>query len=308
VLDFARYLEAKRTVDDRALNRVTLDRFRLELTALPNPRVLELGAGIGSMVERLVDWGVLSSADYTLLDVDPALLARARERLEQWAEQRGALASSNADGSLRIRGAHGLDLTIRTRAAELERLHEPGARYDAVIACAVLDLVDVPSVLPALWPCLEPHGSFWFCINFDGETVFTPEDPLDSRIFSLYHRTMDERRRGGARSGDSRTGRHLFEHLRRAGARILASGSSDWVVFADSGKYPAREAEFLLAILAFIEDALAQEPALDSAPFADWLDRRRAQVTSGELVYLAHQLDFVGLKPVQAGERSSPDA
>jgi hypothetical protein len=48
------YLLAKRTVDDRALHRGVFDRLRSELP--PRPRILEIGAGAGTMVARALDW------------------------------------------------------------------------------------------------------------------------------------------------------------------------------------------------------------------------------------------------------------
>ena len=51
--------------------------------------------------------------------------------------------------------------------------------------------------------------------------------------------SMGERVRHGRPAGDSRSGRHLFAHLRRAGARLLAAGASDWVVHAQPSGYPA---------------------------------------------------------------------
>jgi UTP:GlnB (protein PII) uridylyltransferase len=41
-------------------------------------------SGLGTMLERLVDWNVLARAEYTLLDADAALLASARERLKRF--------------------------------------------------------------------------------------------------------------------------------------------------------------------------------------------------------------------------------
>jgi hypothetical protein len=32
---------------------------------------------------------------------------------------------------------------------------------------------------------------------------------------------------------------------------------------------------------------------LDKAAFADWLSQRREQIERGELVYIAHQMDFL---------------
>ena len=58
---YARYLAAKKTVDDRALNRYIWQRLHQEISARPNLlRIVELGAGIGTMVERLVEWGLLA--------------------------------------------------------------------------------------------------------------------------------------------------------------------------------------------------------------------------------------------------------
>jgi hypothetical protein len=110
---------------------------------------------------------------------------------------------------------------------------------------------------------------------------------------------MDERVRYGRPAGDSRTGRRLFHHLRDAGAPVLAAGSSDWVVSADpDGNYPGDEAYFLHSILSTIQNALRSRPDwVEPADLADWLAMRRRQLAAGELVYIAHQLDFVGRGP-----------
>jgi hypothetical protein len=100
---------------------------------------------------------------------------------------------------------------------------------------------------------------------------------------------MDARPTGG----DSRTGRQLFEYLGCRGASILAAGASDWVVHAHDGQYPADEKYFLQFVLRFIEDALKQNKELNAAAFGDWLARRSEQIERGELVYIAHQMDFL---------------
>ena len=99
-----------------------------------------------------------------------------------------------------------------------------------LIANAVLDLVDVPAILPGLLRLLVPGGVYWFTINYDGESIFAPGHPHDNQVMQAYHRDMDERVRYGRPAGDSRTGRRLFHYLRAAGAPALAAGASDWVV------------------------------------------------------------------------------
>src|SRR6516164_7233990 len=293
-LDYARYLAAKTTVDDRALNRHVLPEL-CRLMRAGAPRVLEVGAGLGTMVARLTDWGVVRAGEYVLLDADRRLLDRSRRWLCDWAAARGLRSDLLPDG-LRVG-----DIRVRLVHAELDSYLAAahGAPADVLIANAVLDLVDVPAVLPGLLRSLVPGGVYWFTINYDGESIFAPGHPHDDQIMRAYHRDMDERLRYGRPAGDSRTGRRLFHHLWAAGAPALAAGSSDWVVSAGpDGNYPDDEAYFLHSILRTIQNALrSREDQVEPGDLADWLAVRGRQLAAGELVYIAHQLDFVGRSP-----------
>jgi SAM-dependent methyltransferase len=291
---YARYLTAKTTVDDRALNRPVLAELR-RLMPPGAPRVLEVGAGLGTMAARLLDWGVVGAGEYILLDADRPLLDHSRRWLRDWAAARGLRTDLLPDG-LQIG-----DLRVRLVHAELGSYLETDhrAEADVLIANAVLDLVDVPAILPGLLRLLVPGGGYWFTINYDGESIFAPAHPRDDQVMRAYHRDMDERVRYGRPAGESRTGRHLFHQLRAAGAPALAAGSSDWVVSAGpDGNYPADEADFLRSILSTIQDALRRrQDWVDPADLADWLAVRGRQLATGELVYIAHQLDFAGRAP-----------
>jgi SAM-dependent methyltransferase len=291
---YARYLAAKTTVDDRALNRPVLAEL-CRLMPAGAPRVLEIGAGLGTMVARLMDWGAVAGGEYILLDADRQLLDCSRRWLCDWAASRGLRSDLLPDG-LRVG-----DLRVHLVHAELGSYLESadGALADVLIANAVLDLVDVPAVLPGLLRLLVPGGVYWFTINYDGESIFAPGHPHDERIMEAYHRDMDERIRYGRPAGESRTGRRLFHHLRAAGAPALAAGSSDWVVYpGPDGNYPGDEAYFVHAILNTIQNALrGREDRIEPADLASWLAVRRRQLAAGELVYIAHQLDFAGRSP-----------
>jgi len=297
---YARYLAAKTTVDDRALNRHVLAELR-RLMPAGAPRVLEVGAGLGTMVARLMDWGVVGSGEYVLLDTDRQLLDDSRQWLRAWAAARGLRSDLLPDG------LQAGDLRVRLVHAELGSYLETarGAPADVLIANAVLDLVDVPAVLPGLLRLLPPGGVYWFTINYDGESIFEPGHPHDDQVMRAYHRDMDERVRYGRPAGDSRTGRRLFHHLRAAGAPALAAGSSDWVVSAGpDGNYPDDEAYFLGSILSTIRDALRSRPdRVEPADLADWLAVRGRQLAAGELVYIAHQLDFAGRTRLAPGRQ-----
>ncbi|MGA9399298.1 class I SAM-dependent methyltransferase [Haladaptatus sp.] len=290
-MNFQTYLDAKRTVDDRALNRRILHQFSAELPE--SARILEIGAGIGTMVERLHSWERLPRRTrYTALDIDPENIAAARKRL---------LANgfeSHGDG-LRIDDGE-RRLTVSFEVADaIGFAARTDERWDALVGHAVLDLFDLESALPSLLSALEPGGICYFPITFDGGTTFDPPHPLDSRVERLYHEHM------GDSHGSSDAGRRLLAALRAretdvrdrgesgTTTRVLAAGGSDWVVFPQNGSYPGNEARFLRYILETIGSVL-DECDPDRGAFAEWRRTRRRQIERGDLVYVAHQLDVLG--------------
>jgi SAM-dependent methyltransferase len=297
---FTRYLAAKKSVDDRALNWHVWQRLTQALPPAASDglvQVLEIGAGIGTMVERLVEWGLLLQATYTAIDADPETIVEGRRRLPVWMAEHGFHMLEDTPTRQRFE-RHGQDVVVETEAVDFQRFvtFTRGQRaWDLLIAHAVLDLLHLPSTLPTLLSLLRPGGLCYFTIAFDGATILQPEiDPgLDAQIESLYHRTMDQRHIAGRASGDSRTGRHLFAHLRAAGAEILAAGSSDWIIFAGPDGYPGDEAYFLHFIIHTIGTALQGHPQLAPGHLMHWIAQRHAQIEAGSLVYIAHQLDFL---------------
>jgi SAM-dependent methyltransferase len=287
---FPHYLAAKRSVDDRALNRWVWDALSRAIAAqrqtLARPlAVLEVAAGIGTMVERVLDWQLftpsLEGVDYTAIDALPDNIAAAQARLcnlPDWF-------------ALRLEAADVFDFCERPQEQH---------RYDLLIAHAFLDLLDIPSALPRLRKLLRPSGLFYFTINFDGGTILQPaiDEAFDAQIEAAYHRTMDERITDGHPSGDSRCGRHLFGYLANADYQVQAAGSSDWVVHPVGGAYPTDEAYFLQFIVNTMHDALRNESTLINQSGANaldhWIAARHAQIDQGELIYIAHQLDFMG--------------
>ena len=274
---FTRYLAAKQTVDDRSLNHGVWQSLLAHLPSAPLS-ILEVGAGTGTMFERLAGRGFLPrTAGYTAIDADPANIAEARRRLA------GAV----------------WPIEVELEAADVYAFarRERGRRtWDLLIAHAFLDLTDIPRLLPDLFALLPPGGLFYFTINFDGLTILEPpvDVDFDERVIDLYHQTMDERRVDGRPTGGRSAGRTLLTRIPAAGGEIIAAGASDWIVMPSGGRYPADEAYFLHHILGFFEESLSGRPELETGRLATWLRRRRAQIDAGELVLIAHQLDICG--------------
>jgi len=284
---FPHYLLSKQSVDDRSLNKDVLKALTVNLPRQPI-RIIEVGAGIGTMLRRLIRWDVIHQCKYVIVDEIAENIEYASEWVKIWAEQAGFGVERNGE-SLRLFDKL-QDIQIQFEQADvfdfIQKNQEPA---DLLIAHAFLDLLPMPESLSKLLSLT--NGLAWLTINFDGVTTFEPtiDVKLDEKIVKLYHESMDKRTTGG----DSKSGRHLFEYMRNAGVEILEAGASDWVVYAKDGKYPEDEAYFLYFILHFFEESLMGHENLVKEAFAGWLEKRRAQIDNGELIYIAHQMDFL---------------
>ena len=292
------YLEAKRALDDRSINRPVWEAFRKRAVDLAGSgrsdgmRLLEIGAGSGSMVERLASWGVLGELSrrgpvhyVTVEPQEPHIpvlrrrLAR-REELSGWETFHGtgdeylaALSVDSGDGA-----SEGGD-----------------RRADIVIAHAVLDLFSAEEAAALARGLLRPGGLLYATITFDGESFFEPdEEPeLDRRVRDAYHESMARRGKIGAGFG-----RKLLTVLPREGMSVIEAGSSDWILMPREGSYPEKEGEFLKAILSMVDGAVEQQ--IEEEERKRWLTRRLEQLSRGELVYIAHQLDILARKGEQS--------
>ena len=291
---FHRYLRAKRTVDDRALDRRVVARLREGLATraadTTGPlRVLEVGAGIGTMLARFVDWDVLPTGEirYTAVDIESANVDAIPAYLREWTAESGAAISEDP---LTVE-TDDRRIEVDTVTADAMGYAADADGYDLLVGAALLDIVDRDG-LRTLLGSLGPGGHYYFPITFDGATRFRPSHPADRAVEARYHDHMD--RKPG---GDSRAGGDVLDRLRRLdGATLSAVAGSDWVVRPVDGEYPADEAYFLQHILDTVDGAV-REMAGDDFDFdalESWLARRREQVAAAELLYCTHQLDFLG--------------
>jgi len=306
VSDLVQYLTAKRTVDDRALNRRVWDRFAAELTATARAtdrplRIVEIGTGVGSMIARLAEWEALpGTVSYRAVDVEEACVTAARERVPDWLDAAGYdVESTDTRGFTATRAATDTRLEVSFEQADARTVTDEA---DTVIAAAFLDIVDVDRLLCALRDVLRDGGVLYAPCTYDGATHFSPAHPSDDRIETLYHRHMDDIRE---LPGGSRAGRDVLERAPEHGYDVTTVGGGDWVVRPRGdvlAAYPDAEGEFLDHLLATMDGALAEYPdeILDPAVRREWVDARREQRSRGALTLIAHHLDLLA--------RVEPDA
>ena len=178
--DFIRYLAAKKGLDDRSLNRQVWDHLAQALRDRPDSaplRVLEVGCGIGTMVERLLDRGLLTRAAYTGIDVEAGCIRAAAQRLHGYAAARQVPLTVDAGGAM-LFATPAQDVRITLEAADLFDFldREPGkSAWDLLVAHAVLDLIDLPN-RPAAASCraLLPAGCSTLASILTGPPSLSP--------------------------------------------------------------------------------------------------------------------------------------
>ncbi|WP_331234897.1 class I SAM-dependent methyltransferase [Natronorarus salvus] len=279
-----RYLRAKRTVDDRAIDRRTFDRLRGALSGRESLSIVEIGCGIGTGFTRLVDWGLFpagSVVEYVGVDRRPGTVARAHRHVTSWAE--GAGHEVRTDEDRQVVGTDERSFSVRFLADDARSVLDEATDVDLLVGQAIFDLLDLERALSACRSALRSGGLLYAPITFDGLTAFEPAHPLDERLLKRYHASMDER------TGHSETGRRLLTALPTSGMELLAAGGSDWIVFPP---YSADEAYFLAHLTEFVRRELVDA---DPNPEVErWVETRRSQIEREELVLVAHNLDVLG--------------
>ena len=100
MMDFPRYLAAKKSIDDRSLNCHVWNQLKTALSKqkFGDPlRVLELGCGIGTMVERLLDWGLAEKVLYNGIDSQGENIRAAKKRIREWGYRNDYILSLETD-------------------------------------------------------------------------------------------------------------------------------------------------------------------------------------------------------------------
>ncbi len=303
--DYTRYLEAKRSVDERALNRSVWESFVEKIARFPGQdilKVLEIGAGTGSTFFKIIEHLEYAHVSYTLLDNNQEHLRLARHKLvaSYGAEWQREFPGSDIGAACKVYiDKNEWDVTFLL-ADLLAYVHHDEVRneqagYDVIIGQAVLDLFDLREVLPSLKSLLNQPGLMYFPITFDGVSAFLPshDRELDRRVETIYHASM----MGEVSSGSedkSITGRRLVQELMQLGMNVTDVGGSDWFVKpGPDGSYPDDEGYFLECILHFFYNELSASSRISVDQTSKWLEARMRDLECGKLMYLAHQLDVL---------------
>jgi hypothetical protein len=293
---YIRYLAVKRHIDDRSLSRSVWRQLRHRLPQTNRRRplaVVEMGGGIGTMFDRVLDWALAPHIQYTLIEANGTYLAEFGSRLKRMPH-----ISTGSHEMFQGQASSGVTFALDMICDDIYAVIETPKmfhRWDVVMAHAVMDLVNIPETLSGFQRLLRPGGLLYLTLNYDGMTSFLPPWDIDfeKTLVSRYHLSMDRRIIEGRLSGSSRSGRQLILHLMSERLPLIAVGNSDWIVFPRNKGYPGGEAFFLETIVHTIRRQLQQDSAVDQHKLAQWAKHRVAQIEAGELMFMARNLDIL---------------
>ena len=274
---FADFLQAKFALDERSLNREVRAAFLDALHSLPQIHCLDVGAGTGATLRRLLNSELAPPLSLTALDRDLGLLDIARQEAEGWLKNKR--------------------LTAIRFAVDEVKDHRPDRLYNVITAHAFLDLAPLPQALRLFAAWLQPGGYLYASINYDGDTTLLPvydDADFEARLLEHYNHTMEQRRVDGQATGGAYCGRRLHGLLPEYGFDILAHGSSDWNITPFLGEYRDGDAVCLKALLEMIYGEGQRSGQFHHDQLDRWRENRLRLLQQRRLELTIRQLDLLG--------------
>ena len=258
--------------------------------ALPQrPRILDLGAGTGSLL-RWMGHFIGRSQAWTLIDADPELIGRAFETIAgraleaEWTVTwpgRKTLLVHSPKGAWRVEGAV---LDLREAPDNL-----PLDQVDAVVNTALCDLVSAEWIERMAAGCAEYRLPFYAALNVTGRERFSPGHPQDALVARGFARDqLRDKGFGGVALG-ARAPRVIAAAFEAHGYTVLRA-PSDWVISRRDAAMAAEIAD------GHARAAMAHERRA-RGKLIDWMVDRRAQAGLQRLSVRVGHTDILCLPP-----------
>jgi SAM-dependent methyltransferase len=280
-MSWADFLAAKYALDERSLNPSVAGAWLRGLQEVPFLECLDVGAGTGATVLRMLEWRNSRPWCLTLLECDRDLIEHARMATLQRLTERGHRPVWRGE---RLESEDGR-FVVRFVAGELES-YCPQARFDAIVAHAVMDLVSLDAALARFARWLRPEGYLYAAINYDGATEFGPpyqDAAFESELVACYDASMEARKRNGESTGGARCGERLQALLPRYGFDIVCAGRSDWHIRPTGGRYPDRDEACLTVLIGLIAKEAMAADRFDAGAIARWREDRLRRIETRQL-------------------------
>ena len=260
--------------------------------ALPaRPRILDLGAGTGSLLRWLGHFIGRAQA-WTLVDADAGLIERAFSTVAERAVEIGWAATWPNRKTLLVHPPGGA-WRVEGLVADLREAPEnlPLSQMDAVVNTALCDLVSAEWVSRMAQGCAAHRLPFYAALNVTGRERFMPAHPADALVARGFAR--DQFRDKGF--GGLALGARAPDVIARAFAAhgyTVHRAPSDWVI-------SRRDPEMAMALADGHARAAMTKERRARTKILDWLIDRRAQAGLQRLSVRVGHTDILCLPPVK---------
>ncbi len=253
------------------------------------PRILDLGAGTGSLLRWLGHFIGRAQA-WTLVDADADLIDRAFETTSDRAEDMEWPATWPGRRTMLVHAPHGA-WRIEGLIADLREAPDnlPLDQVDAVVNTALCDLVSEAWIQRLAGACAAKRLPFYAALNVTGRERFMPGHPGDALVARGFARDqLRDKGFGGIALGARAPG--VIARAFEAHGYTVHRAASDWVI-------DRRQPEMAAALAdGHARAALAQERR-GRAKLMGWALDRRAQAGLQRLAVRVGHTDVLCLPP-----------
>ncbi|MDE2577041.1 MAG: class I SAM-dependent methyltransferase [Rhodospirillales bacterium] len=249
----------------------------------PRPRILDLGAGTGSLFRWLAP-RIGGDQHWVLADSDTVLLDHASAAIADWAAAQGwgfGMGGRAGQPSLLVITPRGI-WHIERRLVDLAR--PPAlAGFDGVVCSALLDLVSAAWIARLAGALRAPLLA---CLTVDGRDGLRPGDPRDRMIAAAFRR--DQAR-------DKGFGRALGTAAAATLRAALAARDFEVAQLAADWRIPPRGRAMLATLIAERARVAAWHLPGQRAAIAAWEHRRLGQIMAARLAMRVGHIDTLAL-------------
>jgi len=279
------WLDLREPYDAAARNGALAQALSAALPA--RPRILDLGAGTGSLLRWLGHW-IGRSQGWTLIDADAELILRAYETIEDRAQSVGWATTWPGKRTMLIHAPGGA-WRVEGMVADLRDAPDnlPLDRVDAVVNTALCDLVSEDWIARLARACAARRLPFYAALNVTGRERFSPPHRDDALVARGFRR--DQMRDKGF-SGMALGARapQVIRAAFEAEGYIVQTAPSDWVITRRDSTMANEIAQ------GHARAAIAWERRGEDR-IEDWAEARREQAIMGRLSVRVGHLDVLAL-------------
>lgn len=259
------WLALREPADHAARNPQLLQQVGAHFAGRNSVTVVDLGSGTGSNLRGTAE-ALPQRQHWTLVDRDPDLLAVARRRLAEWADE------SREQGEELVLSKGDRFITVDTRQVDLKTDLEwvLGWQPDLVTAAALFDLASKRWLDRMVAVLVSLKLPLYTVLTYDGRERWTPPHRADAAMLSAFRFHQRGDKGFGPAVGPDATD-VMAEAFRKAGFAVT-NGESFW-------QLDERHPELTRELTQGIANAVLETGHVERALVEDWLAARASGAT-----------------------------